>query len=60
VTGPYREILRQQYHFSPPGTTHELEDYSVELDDVLALELAIDPEISGGGACATLAEFRLA
>src|SRR6266487_649666 len=25
----YREIVRQQYNFSPPGMTRELEDYSV-------------------------------
>jgi len=56
----FREVLRQQYAFSPPGTIREVEDYSVKLDGVRALELSIVPEISGGDACATLAQLRLA
>ena len=30
----YREIVRQQFNFSPAGTTSECEDYTVELDGV--------------------------
>jgi hypothetical protein len=56
----YREIVRQQYNFSPPGTTNECEDYPVDLDDVTTLELNIVPDISGGPARASLAQFRLA
>ncbi|MCG2739207.1 MAG: hypothetical protein L6300_03085 [Syntrophaceae bacterium] len=56
----YREIVRQQYNFSPPGVTSEVEDYVVDLDGVAALELVIIPDISGGFACASLAQFRLA
>ena len=56
----FREIVRQQYNFSPPTTTREIEDYSVELNGVTALELSIVPDISGSDACATLAELRLA
>ena len=55
-----REIVRQQYTFSPPGTTQEIEDYSFKLSGVVALELQIVPDISGGGAYASLAEMRLA
>jgi hypothetical protein len=55
-----REIVRQQYTFSPPGTNQEIEDYAVELNGVTALELEIVPDISGGGAYATLAQMRLA
>lgn len=55
----YREIVRQQYHFSPPGTTDEREEYNVDLDGVTALELSIVPDISGAFACASLAELRL-
>jgi hypothetical protein len=54
-----REIVRQQYVFSPPATIQELEDYSVKLSGVIALELQIVPDISGGGAYASLAEMRL-
>jgi hypothetical protein len=56
----YREILRQQYHFSPPHTTRELEDYHVELEGVDALELRIVPDIDRGPVCATLEQLRLA
>jgi hypothetical protein len=56
----YREIVRQQYTFSPPDTTRELEDYTVELDGVTALELRIVPDIGGGTARASLSELRLA
>lgn len=56
----FREILRQQYTFSPSGTTQESEDFSVELNGVAVLELRIVPDISGGNACATLMQWRLA
>ncbi len=56
----YREILRQQYHFSPPDTTDEIEDYTVELEVATALELIIVPDINGGGSRASLARLRLA
>jgi hypothetical protein len=56
----YREIVRQQYHFSPPDTTRELEEYGVKLEGVSALELQIVPDISRGPACATLEQLRLA
>jgi hypothetical protein len=56
----YREIVRQQYNFSPPGTTSEREDYPVDLDAVTTLELIIAPDISGGPARASLAQLRLA
>jgi hypothetical protein len=41
-----REIARQQWNFSPQGTTEELEDYDVALSGVSALELKIDPDRS--------------
>jgi hypothetical protein len=56
----FREIVRQQYNFSPPATTDECEDYSVDLDGVTTLELNIVPDISGGPARASLAQLRLA
>jgi hypothetical protein len=55
-----REIVRQQYTFSPPSTNQEIEDYSVNLNGVTALELEIVPDISGGSAYASLAQMRLA
>jgi hypothetical protein len=56
----YREIVRQQYNFSPPGMTREFEDYTVDLVGVTALELTIIPDISGGEARASLAQLRIA
>jgi hypothetical protein len=53
-TGSLREIVRQQWNFSPPNTTTEVEEYRVELSDVTVLELIITPEIGGGTARASL------
>jgi len=56
----YREIVRQQYNFSPPHVTREFEDYTVDLADVTTLELRIIPAISGGDARAAIAQLRIA
>lgn len=55
----YREIVRQQYNFSSPHNNVEIEDYAVDLVGLTALELSIVPDISGGLARASLAQFRL-
>ena len=55
-----REIVRQQFTFSPPGTTVEREEYVTDLTGVSQLELAIIPAIDGGHAVATLREWRIA
>src|SRR5207244_6980753 len=39
----FREIVRQQWNFSPPKTIREMEEYQVELSDVTILELVIVP-----------------
>jgi hypothetical protein len=56
----FREIVRQQWNFSPEGATSETEDLHVELPAVTVLELSIIPDISGGNAFASLAQLRLA
>ena len=56
----YREIVRQQYNFSPPDNTREIEDYEVDLVGLAVLEISISPDMSGGNARASLAELRLA
>jgi len=56
----FQEILRQQYYFSPPTTTREIEHYSVNLRQLKILELRIMPDINGGAACAKLKQLRLA
>ena len=55
----FREIIRQQWNFSPPNTTREVEDYLVELTDVTVLELIIVPDISRGSTRASLKSLRL-
>jgi hypothetical protein len=55
----FREIVRQQWNFSPPETKREGEEYQVELSGVTVLELRIVPDISGGTAHASLKSLRL-
>jgi hypothetical protein len=55
----FREIVRQQWNFSPPKTTREVEEHQVELSDVTVLELVIVPDISRGSARASLKSLRL-
>jgi hypothetical protein len=55
-----REIVRQQWTFSPPATIREIEEYQVALSDVTVLELVIVPDISRGTARASLKSLRLA
>ena len=55
----FREIVRQQWNFSPPETKRESEEYQVELLEVTVLELMIVPDISGGTARASLKSLRL-
>jgi hypothetical protein len=58
--GPPTEIVRQQWNFSPAGSTTEVEDYAVDLDGVAVLELAIRPDLGRRDVVATLAAWRLA
>jgi len=56
----FREIVRQQWTFSPTGSVRETEKYDVDLSDVTVLELIMVPDISGGEARASLVSWRLA
>ena len=55
----FREIVRQQWNFSPPKTVREMEDYRVDLSGVTVLELVIVPSISREAARASLKSLRL-
>jgi hypothetical protein len=59
-TDVLRPLFQQQWNFSPSGSTSQIEDYQVELDDVWMLQLNIDPDISRGPAVATLQRWRIA
>jgi XRCC1 N terminal domain len=54
-----KEIVRQQWNFSPPESIREVEQYEVDLHAVKVLELAIKPEIGGAVARASLKNLRL-
>src|SRR5213083_1593181 len=54
-----KEVVRQQWNFSPPESIREVEEYQVELSNVTALELTIVPNTSGRPARASLRSLRL-
>jgi hypothetical protein len=56
---PTKEIVRQQWNFSPPETLREVEEYRVELSGVTVVELVINPNITDRGARASLRNFHL-
>jgi hypothetical protein len=58
--GESHEIARQQWNFSPDGSTIEVEDYHVNLANVTVLELCINPDISRRDAIASLQQLRVA
>lgn len=55
-----REIVRQQWTFSPGGAGTEVESHAVELPSVAILELSIIPDIAGKPIHASLQALRLA
>ena len=55
----FREIVRQQWNFSPPQIIREVEEYQVDLTSVTVLELIIEPNTSGGISRASLKRLRL-
>jgi len=55
-----REVVRQQWGFSPGNSAVEVEDYSVDLPAVSVLELEIDPGRHDKQAIATLESIAVA
>jgi hypothetical protein len=41
-----KEVVRQQWSFSPHGSTEEIEDFAVNLSGITTLEVRIDPDRS--------------
>jgi hypothetical protein len=58
--GRKRQIVRQQWTFSPEGSTIEIEDYDVHLAGVTAIELDIDPGRHDTQAIASLQSIAIA
>jgi hypothetical protein len=55
----YREVVRQEFNFSPPGTDFEREQWTVSAEMVTHLRLTIKPD-KGNHACkATLTSLTL-
>jgi hypothetical protein len=55
----YRELVRQEYNFSPPGTTFEREDWAATAEGVTHLRLVIRPDKGGKPCRATLTSLVL-
>jgi len=55
----YRELRRQDYTFSPPGTTFEREDWAVLAEGVTHLQLWMKPDKGGKSCRATLTSVVL-
>jgi hypothetical protein len=56
----FREIVRQQWNFSPQGASSQSEEHQLDLAGVNVLELIITPDIASEQAFASLAELRIA
>lgn len=56
----YQEIVRQQWNFSPEGSTSQLEEYHVQLTSVTTLELIVTPDIGERNCVASLKQLRIA
>jgi hypothetical protein len=55
----YQELLRQEYTFSPPGTTFEREEWAVTVESVTHLCLVIRPDKGEVPCRATLTTLAL-
>ena len=55
----YRELRRQEYNFSPPGTTFEREAWTVRAEGVTHLQLWMKPDKGGKPCRATLTALVL-
>jgi hypothetical protein len=55
----YQTLLRQEYNFSPPGTTFEREEWAVPAEGVTHLQLVITPDKGGAPCYATLTTLAL-
>jgi hypothetical protein len=55
----YRELLKQEYNFSPPGTTFEREDWTVATEGVTHLRLQMKPDKGVKPCRATITSLAL-
>jgi hypothetical protein len=57
--GPWKELVRQQWMFSPRGATVEVEDYYDDLKNISEIELQIDPGRHDKQVYATLQSLQI-
>jgi hypothetical protein len=55
----YRELLRQEFHFSPEGSTFEREEWTINLNGVTHLRFQIKPDKGGRPARASISSLVL-
>ena len=55
----YRELVRQEFNFSPPNTTFEREHWQVDAQGVTHLRLVIKPDKGGQPCRASLTSLAL-
>ncbi|GLS92394.1 hypothetical protein GCM10007916_34650 [Psychromonas marina] len=58
-SGIIHEIVRQQWNFSPMGSTKQVENHIINLDKVNLIELIITPDINRTDSYATLQALRI-
>jgi hypothetical protein len=57
--GSTQDVVRQQWNFSPTGSTSEVEWYDVNLEHVSVLELSIRPNLNNQTGRASLVTWRV-
>ena len=55
----YRDVVRQEYNFAPPGTTFEREQWAVNAEGITHVQLVIKPDKGGRPYRATLTTLAL-
>jgi hypothetical protein len=55
----YRDLIRQEYNFSPQGSTFEREEWLLKAVDVTHLRLRIKPDIGGKPCRATVTSLAV-
>ncbi len=55
----YREVLRQEFTFSPPGTTFERESWTVPAEGVTHVRVVIQPDKGNAPRRATLTSLTI-
>ena len=56
----HQEVVRQQFNFSPNGATEEVEEYTLQLEEVSTIQLRIVPSIDGRSTMARVSDLRVA